>query len=196
MIYRFDKPTLSYKRITLRIVLLIFGIAIIGTLFSHLYVANHVNDVRFISEETKTVIVNEAMKKDTFSYEKLKEYIIDLNMRYPDILLGQAKQETGHFTSPIFKENNNLFGMKVATRRPTLNKGEESGHAYYNNWRESVLDYALYQAQYLSDLKTKDEYFAYIQANYSGDSTYVERVKKLMKEDPSIKSKDDGYLPN
>jgi len=182
MIYRFDKPTLTYKRITLRIVLLIFGIAVIGTLFSHLYIANHVNDVRFISEETRQIILKEAAQDNAFSREKLKAYILELNIRYPEVVLAQAELESGNFTSPIFKENNNMFGMRVATKRPTTNKGEENGFAYYDNWRECVVDYAFYSAQYLSDIKTKDELFDYLAQTYAGDSTYTIRLKELIKQ--------------
>jgi uncharacterized FlgJ-related protein len=89
-----------------------------------------VNDVSFISEETKAIILREADKANEFTPEKLKAYILELNIRFPYIVYAQAQLETGEFKSKIFKENNNIFGMKVARKRPTTNKGEENGHAY------------------------------------------------------------------
>jgi flagellum-specific peptidoglycan hydrolase FlgJ len=100
----------------------------------------------------------------------------------PQSVLAQAVLETNEFKSNIFKENNNLFGMKEATKRPTTNSGVENGHAYYNSWRESVQDYAMFAAAYLNDIKTEEEYFQYLRANYAEDSMYVEKLKKIIKE--------------
>ena len=141
-----------------------------------------INDVRFMTQETKEIVIKEANKENEFTPEKLKAYVLELNIRFPHIVYAQARLETGNFSSSIFKENNNLFGMKVATKRPTTNKGEENGHAYYENWKESVVDYAFYQAQYLSDIKTESEYFEYLRGSYAENPTYVEKLKVLIEE--------------
>jgi len=120
--------------------------------------------------------------ENEFSEVKLKEYIIELNIKFPHIVFAQAKLESGYFKSTIFKENNNLFGMKIATRRPTTNKGENRGHAVFDNWKESVLDYAFYQARFLGDIKTEGEYIQYLKANYAEDPGYVNKVIKLSKK--------------
>lgn len=152
------------------------AIALIG-LTAYVTIVN-ANKVNYISQETKAIILKE---QNEFSRDKLKEYILELNIRYPHIVLAQAEIESGHFKSSIFKENNNLFGMKVATRRPTTNKGEENGHAYYDNWRESVVDYAFYSAQYLSDIKSEKEYLEYLKQNYAQDTSYVSKIKIILK---------------
>jgi hypothetical protein len=62
--------------------------------------------------------------------------------------LAQAKWESTHFTSEIFYDNNNLFGMKLAKIRPTTAIGKHKlhgNHAAYNNWQDSVKDYKLWQ---------------------------------------------------
>ena len=71
--------------------------------------------------------------------------------------------------------------MKIARRRPTTNKGEENGHAYYDNWKESVQDYAFFQAAYLNDIKTESEYLQYLNANYAGSSNYVNLLNDIIK---------------
>lgn len=132
--------------------------------------------IKYIPEETKTLVINENIK---FSEEKLKEFILQLNIRFPHIVLAQAKLESGYFKSKMFKENHNLFGMKVARKRPTTNKGEQFGHAYFDNWKDCVVDYAFYQAAYLSDIKTEEQYYLYLSANYAEDEEYVNKIKKL-----------------
>ena len=178
MIYRFDKKTLTFKNVFASWVF--FVTILCTTLVAVVIGIIRVNDVSFISEETKAIILRESDKANEFSPEKLKAYILELNIRFPYIVYAQAQLETGEFKSKIFKENNNLFGMKVATRRPTTNKGEDNGHAFYDHWKESVVDYAFYSAQYLSHIKSESEYFEYLSQSYAEDAQYVTKLRKII----------------
>jgi flagellum-specific peptidoglycan hydrolase FlgJ len=181
MLYKYDKTTLNYRKVTGTWIITALCFILISVAITSIITMNRLNDVRFISEETKAIILREADKQNEFSREKLKAYILELNVKYPHIVMAQAELETGSFKSKIFKENHNLFGMKVATKRPTTNKGEENGHAYYENWRESVVDYAFYSAQYLSNIKSEAEYFEYLKQSYAEDPNYVEKLKQIIK---------------
>ncbi len=175
MIYTFDTKTIAYKKIDNKVILAILA-GIIGITF---FLIDNLKEVKFISSETRSIILKE---QNEFSRSKLKSYILELNIRFPHIVLAQSQLETSNYTSPIFKENRNLFGMKIATKRPTTNKGEENGHAYYDNWRESVVDYAFLQAAYLRDVKTEKEYFQYLKQNYAQDTSYVPKLIQIIKE--------------
>lgn len=59
-------------------------------------------------------------------------------------VFAQAAFETGNFTSDIFKENNNLFGMKLPTIRATLATGTNRNHATFKTVSDSITDFALY----------------------------------------------------
>lgn len=113
-----------------------------------------------------------------FTEQKLSQYIQDLGIPYPHIVLAQAKLETGHFTSKIFKENNNLFGMKKAYSRPSTSIAVNRGHAKYKNWKDSVLDFALYKAYVARDL-TEEEYYALLGSSYAEDPLYTDKVKLI-----------------
>ena len=140
----------------------------------------------FLSSHTKDEVASDEPQIETVSNtdelteEMLMSYIKQLNIRFPHIVLAQAKLETGNFTSRLFKENNNLFGMKCATKRPFTHKGEQRGHAKYDRWQDCVIDYALYQAAYLSKKKTESEYFAYLSENYAEDTNYIIVLKKII----------------
>lgn len=84
--------------------------------------------------------VNEDMKIFLMN-SLLFEGFNSLTARY---LVAQAAHETSNFTSKIFRENNNLFGMKFPKVRKTTAIGERYGHAIYNSLKESVEDIALY----------------------------------------------------
>jgi len=116
-----------------------------------------------------------------FSEKALISLMKELKIKYPEVALSQARLETGNFTSAIFKENHNLFGMKMAELRPTSARGINRGHALYTNWRESVVDYALFQSFIISRLKTvsKDAYRQHIQKYYSETSDYLVRIDRV-----------------
>lgn len=182
MIYKYDSKNITYKNITKNLVLGGIGVIVLFIAVTSILTLTRINDIRYISSETKSIIIKESTKENEFSPKKLRAYILELNIKFPHIVYAQARLETGNFKSEIFKTNHNLFGMKVATLRPTTNKGEENGHAYYEGWRESVVDYAFYQAQYLSDIKTEAEYLQYLKANYAEDPNYMTQLQIILAE--------------
>jgi uncharacterized FlgJ-related protein len=131
--------------------------------------------------EKKVIIINNV-EADLFNREALIEELKRLNIRYPHIVLAQSMIESGHFQSNIFKANNNLFGMKQARQRATTAIGTNLNHAYYHNWRESVMDYALFQSAYLRDLKSEKSYLLYLDKNYAMAPDYDKAVMAMMEK--------------
>lgn len=125
--------------------------------------------------ETEMVIYENS--KESFSEEKLKELVYSLNLKFPEIIIAQSYLETGNFESKIFFENNNLFDIKVVIQIPTTTIGLMNNHAYYNNWKESVYDYVLYQSIYLSSIKTEDDYDNHIPNYYWKLITYNNKIE-------------------
>ncbi|MEJ7779305.1 MAG: glucosaminidase domain-containing protein [Daejeonella sp.] len=119
--------------------------------------------------------------RSDFSEKALVALMSELKIKYPETVLSQARLETGNFTSDIFKENHNLFGMKMAEKRPTSAIGINRGHASYANWRESVIDYALFQSFIIAKLQTvsKESYRKHIQKYYSETSDYLARIDRV-----------------
>lgn len=64
--------------------------------------------------------------------------------RQAQFITAQAAHETGGFTSKIYQENNNCFGMKLALIRKTTATGEKNGHATYDNLEQCIKDYKIY----------------------------------------------------
>lgn len=177
MIYTYNKELLRYERLhntTLLLFIALFGILVLA--FATAFSTKEKYTVT-LTEEAKVVVLQEH---NEFSEEKLDEYLKELNIKFPNIVKAQSQLETGYFSSEVFKVNHNLFGMKVAKIRPTTALGENLGHAYYHNWRNSVLDYAFYQAAYLRDLKTEEDYYAYLSANYAEDPNYIIKLKTIV----------------
>jgi flagellum-specific peptidoglycan hydrolase FlgJ len=63
----------------------------------------------------------------------------------PALIVAQSVLETGWFTSPVFREGNNAFGLRLPRIRPTTAIGTFQGHAAYNSLADCVHDYFLRQ---------------------------------------------------
>lgn len=111
--------------------------------------------------------------------DNLLEYIYEMRIEHPYIVYAQALKESARFTSNIYKENHNLFGMKVPERRSTVVIGVNRGHAVYLNWKMSVIDYALFQEAYMRGL-TEDEYLARLGRMYAQDKDYEKDLRKML----------------
>jgi len=110
----------------------------------------------------KPIIIN-----DTFSEDLLMMEIKDAEIKYPDIVLAQARLETGNFKSDYFKERNNLFGFRA-----------KNGYMHFKDWRECVLFYADWQKKYYKS----GDYYAFLEdIGYAEDPTYISKVKRCIK---------------
>jgi len=69
---------------------------------------------------------------------------------FPETIYALSILETGNFSSRIFKENNNPFGMRLAKVRETTAVGEANHFAVYNHWISAIEDLRLWQDYYLS----------------------------------------------
>ena len=123
-------------------------------------------------------VVDYTFKNDSFSEDKLISYIKELRIKYPHIVLAQAKIESGNYSSFIFKNNNNLFGMRHPKVRMTTSKGSKFKYAKYSSWRESLLDYALYSATQIKNVSSEKEYYNFLGKVYAEDSSYTLIIKK------------------
>jgi flagellum-specific peptidoglycan hydrolase FlgJ len=70
--------------------------------------------------------------------------------------------------------------MKQARARATTANGTQLGHAFYDDWKESVTDYALYQAAYLNKLRTEKKYLNYLDKNYAEAKNYDKALIEII----------------
>lgn len=130
--------------------------------------------------ENVNKIVYSAVDDLPFNEDNLRAVIKRYGIRFPDIVMAQAKLETGHFTSKSFTKYNNLFGMKMAKSRLTVARNERYGHASYEHWTYSVMDYALFQSTFARKIRTRKGYMRYLGRNYASDERYIDKLTKLL----------------
>lgn len=106
----------------------------------------------------------------------------ELDIQCPEVVYAQMILETNFFRSKIFKQNNNMFGMKTNSR--SYDRGELNGHAKYDNTLDSILDYKEWQDQMSGGKKFKDneEYLKFLkQVGYAEDPKYTEKLQEIIK---------------
>lgn len=188
MLYYYCKERLLFKNINHKIV--VAFVAYTFSLILGTFLITHNSDrqrvIQSITPEERMIVINQ--NKQPFSEDSLIFILNELNVKFPHIALAQSIVETGHWTSRIFKENHNLFGMKEAYVRVHTAKGTQHNHAYYENWIESIYDYAFYQCRYLSSISTEESYFKYLSESYAESPTYVQSLKRVI-EDEKLREK-------
>lgn len=180
MFYSYSKTEIKFKNITNKFILINGLILVVIGLGSFAY--GRLNHIDNLSDYEKELLLIDMTKRN-FNESEFINLMKELNIKFPHIVLAQAKTETGNYSSRIFRENHNLFGMKQAQVRVNTAKGTQYGHAYYNNWEESVYDYAFFQCRYLGAIRSEAEYFAYLAGNYAEDPNYVSKLKKLIEQE-------------
>lgn len=192
-LFYYDDSKLNFIRVKFRYIIYI-ALSLI-TLFAvllKLSCSEQYDILNLNDYEPNMMVINVNDTIHDFTEDKLVDMLISLNVKFPHIVLAQARLESGNYTSKVFKENNNLFGMKEARVRINTAVGTQYNHACYEHWRESVYDYAFYQSTYLYRLKTEKEYFTYLDQSYAEAPNYVITLKNMINND-GIKELFDGH---
>lgn len=172
MLYKYDKQSLQFKKITHK--QYVYGFLFMGLIFSSLGFTSAVKFNNFVEKIPVIVRLN-----NTFSPEEVRNEIRRMNIQHPDIVYKQCLLESGNFKSAVFKNNNNCLGMKLAKSRPTTAVGEDFGHAKYQSWQDCIRDYALWQTSYARNLN-KEEYLQFLGQIYAEDGSYVNKLKEKL----------------
>lgn len=115
----------------------------------------------------KPIPYADTVKIEGFSEAKLIEFMKVVEMQYPEIVLKQAKLETGHFKAPRFIKYNALFGFQTS----------DTDVIKYKSWKESVIAYKAWQMKRLKD--NEDYYKFLVRTKYAVDSNYIKKLKQF-----------------
>lgn len=131
-------------------------------------------DKRFSEYRSKLILA----KNSEFTEEVFIWYLEQQDVLFRDIIVSQARLETGNYTSIIFLRNNNLFGMKHPRIRPTVSTRVQFGHATYPHWTDSVDDYVLWYKYHIHMLDSC--YYEFLkEVGYSEDKKYIPKLKHI-----------------
>lgn len=107
--------------------------------------------------------------------------IDDMEFKFKDIVKAQAILESGHFNSDVFRQNNNVFGIRLPKKRETTAIGSNLRYAVYGDICSSIEDRLLYEQRYLINL-TRQQYFAYLDRVYAKNKSYSKKLKIIIEK--------------
>jgi hypothetical protein len=175
-LFYFNKEKLVYVPVKFRTPIIGF-LTLIVLVFGLGYASSNKAISRIIHRKTTDTITIPSVP---FSEKALIKLLESCNVKYPHIVLAQAKLESGNFTSKVFKQNNNMFGMRKARQRVTSAQGEKNTYASYRDWVDCVYDYAMYQSSVMCNVSNESEYFRKLGERYAEDSLYVSRLQRII----------------
>ena len=192
MLYTYCKESLSFKKVKAQRkhgiilgLLVLIGYIVLTSMMAGAKQEGF-KEALDIPIESVTIILEEDSNQ--FSQDNLVKELKRLNVRFPHIVLAQSILETGYYESKIFNENHNLFGMKEARVRLNLAKGTQFGHAYYDDWKESLTDYALWYSTYANKCKNEKQLYKLLNKQYAEANHYPQALQRIIKRD-QLKSK-------
>ena len=110
-----------------------------------------------------TIVLMAAMTCQAQTIQEVKEEIIRQGLPHPEIVLAQARLESGNFKSTRAKRDHNILGIKHGTR-----------YAVYARWQDCVTDYK----RRISSRYTCGDYYAFLKRiGYAKDKRYVDKLK-------------------
>jgi len=115
----------------------------------------------------KPINYADTVRIEGFSENNLIKFMMLIEIQYPEIVLAQAKLESGNFTSERFKKYNALFGFQTS----------DTNIIKYKSWKESVIHYKTWQ---MKRLKSNENYYDFlIRIKYATDSNYINKLKQF-----------------
>lgn len=112
----------------------------------------------------KTIIVHKK-PPDNLNDSNIIRELKNQDIKYPEIVLAQAKLETGNYTSNVCLKYNNLFGLR-----------KNNKYYKFKHWTQSISAYK----RYIQYRYTGGNYYKFlIRIKYAEDDLYIEKLKNI-----------------
>ena len=114
----------------------------------------------------KVVQTKPIIKSKVLNETNLKEELAKNNIPHANIVLAQAKLESGNFKSNLVRTHQNIFGLKKGNR-----------YRRYSHWTECVKDYK----KCISDRYDGGNYYVFLnRIGYASNPNYTELLKNIV----------------
>lgn len=143
---------------------------ILGLVLGILFTVQHYAIKETIEEKQEEKVTSVKWRTEHFklSDENLYNELIAQGVDFPEIVLAQAKLETGHYKSAVCKEYNNLFGLR----------NRDGSYMRFSHWTDAVTAYKRYIQRW--DKKPPNYYIYLDKLGYAEERIYIQKVKELV----------------
>lgn len=115
-----------------------------------------------------TIMLMAASVSHGQTIEQVRAEIVRQGLPHPDIVLAQARLETGNFKSTRCKRDHNIFGIKHGKR-----------YATYKRWQDCVTDY---KRRISSRYRSNEDYYTFLKRiHYAADAAYCRKVANIVR---------------
>lgn len=171
MLYIYNRKSLTYEHIKIKHY--VYNILIVLFIGSGFGFSSSFKFNKFI--EKIPVLIKQD--EEILSKQYVESLLIKYNIQNKDIVLQQILLETGNLTSQSCLKGKNLTGMKKVYSRQHSQEGVYLNHAMYKSYEQSILDYAIFQARYCSNLSS-EQYYSFLK-QYAQDENYISKLKHI-----------------
>ena len=122
-----------------------------------------------INKPNQTIILADTIKPySSLMDSNVYREIVSNNIYHPDIVLAQAKLETGNYKSKACTIYNNLFGL----RKP------DGSYYKFNSWQESV---KAYKDWVQNKYTPPNDYYDFLDSiRYAEDDSYINKLRDMV----------------
>ena len=110
-----------------------------------------------------TILLMAASVSRGQTISEVRAEIVRQGLPHPEIVLAQARLETGNFTSRRCRVDHNIFGIKHGRQ-----------YAKYRRWQDCVSDY---KRRISSRYRSGDYYVFLKRIGYAREKRYVDKLK-------------------
>lgn len=154
------------KEITNRLCYILIGV-LIGLAIPYSKSTNKDIQVYEVTTDSIESKVIKPIPKKVLNEKNLRAELIKHNIPHVDIVIAQAKLESGNFKSDLVKTHQNIFGLR-----------KKNSYRRYSHWTECVEDYS----KRISSRYKGGDYYAFLKRiNYTTDDKYIEKLKLMCK---------------
>ena len=119
----------------------------------------------------------DSVERYKLNWDNISYWLNAFDVKHVDIAKQQIFLETGNLSSDICENNNNLFGMRYPRVRHTTAIGVRKAHAKYDNFVESIRDYAIWQNNMYDG---SSDYHAFLErVGYAECVSYINKLKYI-----------------
>ena len=122
-----------------------------------------------INKPNQTIILADTIKHySSLVDSNVYREIVSNNIYHPDIVLAQAKLETGNYKSKVCTVYNNLFGLRKS----------DGSYYKFNSWQESV---KAYKDWVQNKYTPPNDYYDFLDSiGYAEDVDYTNKLKNMV----------------
>jgi len=149
---------------------------IIGFIFAGFYI---------VQGSGRDVTPSSIMEDKPCTFRNVYFHLKSIGVRNIRVVFAQAMLESDELNSYLAVTNNNLFGMRLPSKRETTAIGTNKGYAVFSHWTSCLEDYKIYQDSRFKKEISDIQYILRLN-KYASDPNYSRKLLNFTRKYDSL----------